>query len=96
MQTAKGKWLEVQPHAYVTRSKYFARLKEYFNLFDRNQILVLKSEDLSLFPHENLNENKAMKNSIKLFKDVVKSGYNKIHIDTGIKLKNDKILSKKK
>ena len=54
MKTAKGKWQEVQPHAYVTRSKYFARLKEYFNLFDRNQILVLKSEDLSLFPHENL------------------------------------------
>jgi len=45
--------LEVQPHAYLTRSKYFTRLKEYFDLFDRKQILVLKSEDLSLRPHEN-------------------------------------------
>jgi hypothetical protein len=54
MKTAKGKWREVQPHAYVTRSLYSARLQEYFELFGCDQILVLKSEDLSLHPQENL------------------------------------------
>ena len=53
METAKGKWREVQPHAYVTRSLYSASLQEYFELFERNQILILKSEDLGLHPQEN-------------------------------------------
>ena len=54
-----------------------------------------RADHLGPLPWKNLDENVAIRNSIKLFKDVVKSGYNKVHIDTGIKLKNEKKLSKK-
>ena len=58
--------------------------------------LWIGADHLGPLPWKNLDENVAIRNSIKLFKDVVKSGYNKVHIDTGIKLKNEKKLSKKK
>ena len=54
MRQAVGKWAEVQPHAYLTRSKYSAHLQEYLELFDREQILLLKSEDMSKHPHDTL------------------------------------------
>ena len=58
--------------------------------------LWIGADHLGPLPWKNLDESVAIRNSIKLFKDVVKSGYNKVHIDTGIKLKNEKKLSKKK
>lgn len=54
MKQAAGKWAEVQPHAYLTRSRYSAHLKEYIELFGRERILLLKSEDLGRRPHENV------------------------------------------
>jgi hypothetical protein len=51
---ADGKWAEVQPHANLTRSRYAAHLKEYIDLFGRDRILLLKSEDLGRYPHENV------------------------------------------
>lgn len=54
MKQAEGKWAEVQPHAYLTRSRYSAHLKEYIDLFGGDRILSLKSEDLGRYPHENV------------------------------------------
>jgi hypothetical protein len=54
MKGEVGKWAEVQPHAYLTRSRYSEHLKEFFALFGKEQILLLKSEDLAHNPHENV------------------------------------------
>ena len=47
-------WAEVQPHAYLTRSRYSAHLKQFFELFGKERILLLKSEDLGCKPRENI------------------------------------------
>ena len=85
-----GGYTHLKPIQFYKKLKILAKKIKFKNNF------YIGADHLGPLPWKNLNENKAMKNSIKLFKDVVKSGYNKIHIDTGIKLKNDKILSKKK
>lgn len=54
MKQAVGKWAEVQPHAYVTRSRYSAHLEEFFSLFEKDHILLLKSEDLGRYPKKNV------------------------------------------
>jgi hypothetical protein len=54
MKQAEGKWAEVQPHAYLTRSHYSTHLEEFFALFGRERILLLKSEDLGRNPQENV------------------------------------------
>ena len=54
MKKAVGKWAEVQPHAYLTRSRYSAHLEEFFALFGKERILLLKSEDLGRNPQENV------------------------------------------
>jgi hypothetical protein len=54
MQRAQGKWAEVQPHAYLARSRYAVQLQEFINLFGRDQILLLKSEELGRHPRENI------------------------------------------
>ncbi len=54
MKKAEGMWSEVQPHAYLTRSRYAVHLQEYIDLFGRDRILLLKSEDLGRHPHENV------------------------------------------
>jgi hypothetical protein len=54
MKKADGKWAEVQPHAYLTRSCYSANLEEFINLFGKDRILLLKSEDLGRNPDENI------------------------------------------
>jgi hypothetical protein len=54
MKRAVGKWAEVQPHAYLTRSRYSAHLEEFFALFGKERILLLKSEDLGHNPHDNV------------------------------------------
>ena len=46
MSTAEGKWIEIQPHAYLTRSHYSTHIQEYIKLFQRENILFIKSEDL--------------------------------------------------
>ena len=54
MKQAEGKWAEVQPHAYLTRSRYSAHLEEFFALFGKERILLIKSEDLGRNPQENV------------------------------------------
>lgn len=54
MSQATDKWAEVQPHAYLTRSRYSAHLDEFLALFGAERILLLKSEDLGRNPQENL------------------------------------------
>ena len=51
---AEGKWAEVQPHAYLTRSCYSTHLEEFFTVFGKDRILLLKSEDLGRHPHEHV------------------------------------------
>lgn len=54
MKNAEGIWSEVQPHAYVTRSRYAARLREFIGLFGSENILILKSEILGAKPRESI------------------------------------------
>lgn len=54
IRRAAGKWAEVQPHAYLTRSRYSAHLEEFFTLFGKDRILLLKSEDFGLYPQEHV------------------------------------------
>jgi hypothetical protein len=51
---AEGRWAEVQPHAYLARSRYSNSLLEYIQLFGSHNILLLKSEELGNEPQETL------------------------------------------
>jgi hypothetical protein len=51
---AEGRWREVQPHAYLARSKYSDSLLEYFELFGSSNILLIKSEVLGKEPKATL------------------------------------------
>ena len=83
-------------YTYLKPRQFYKKLKDLAKKIKFKNNFYIGADHLGPLPWKNLNDHVAMKNSIKLFKDVVNSGYNKIHIDTGIKLKNDKILSKKK
>ena len=83
-------------YTYLKPRQFYKKLKNLAKKIKFKNNFYIGADHLGPLPWKNLNDHVAMKNSIKLFKDVVKSGYNKIHIDTGIKLKNDKIVSKKK
>lgn len=50
MRRATDKWAEVQPHAYLTRSRYSTHLEEFLMLFGKQRVLTLKSEDLGREP----------------------------------------------
>jgi hypothetical protein len=54
VEQAKGKWAEVQPHAYLLRSHYFYNIMEYKKIFPEENILIIKSEDLGENPKDNL------------------------------------------
>lgn len=54
MGQASGIWAEVQPHAYLTRSRYADQLRQFEELFGRDNILLIKSEDLGRNPHEHV------------------------------------------
>ncbi len=47
MASEEGRWAEIQPRSYTRRGYYGAQLKEYCDSFDREAILVIKSESLS-------------------------------------------------
>jgi hypothetical protein len=51
---AEGRWAEVQPHAYLARSRYSNSLLEFLDLFGSSNILLLKSEELGNQPKETL------------------------------------------
>lgn len=54
IKQAVDKWAEVQPHAYLARSRYSTHLEEFFALFGKERILLIKSEDLGRNPQENM------------------------------------------
>jgi hypothetical protein len=56
MEKESGRWAEVQPHAYVSRSRYARQLESYFEKFGRSNVLVLKSEALSKEPNKYLRQ----------------------------------------
>ena len=54
MRAATGRWAEVQPHAYITRSTYSHHLREFRDLFGEGQIHMIKSEALARDPESHL------------------------------------------
>lgn len=50
----QGEWREIRPHAYLQRSKYSTSLREYFSLFPRENILLIKSEEMGKNPFKTL------------------------------------------
>ena len=51
---AEGIWAEVQPHAYLARSRYSSFLRKYLEIFGSQRILLIKSEELGRNPRETL------------------------------------------
>ena len=85
-----GGYTYLKPKQFLRKINRIAK-----NLKYKNEIMF-GADHLGPLPWKDFEENKALKNAKKLFKDVIKAGYKKIHIDTGIKLKGDKFLSKVK
>lgn len=50
----EGEWREIRPHAYLQRSIYSEGLREYFSLFPRENILLIKSEEMGKNPSKTL------------------------------------------
>lgn len=50
MQKEAGIWAEVQPHCYVKRGLYDVFLKKYYELFPKENILLIKAENMSKDP----------------------------------------------
>ena len=83
-----GGYTYLKPKQFVHKVTKIAK-----DLKFKNKI-VFGADHLGPLPWKHLEKNIALKNSKKLFKDTIEAGYKKIHIDTGIKLKGDKYLSK--
>ncbi|MBM4217553.1 MAG: sulfotransferase domain-containing protein [Gammaproteobacteria bacterium] len=50
IRRAADEWAEVQPHAYLTRSRYSTHIYEFLTLFGEERVLLLKSEALGREP----------------------------------------------
>ena len=75
------------------KEKIFKTAKKFnFN----EKLLILGGDHLGPLPWKKLNSSVAIKKSKVLIREYVNAGYKKIHVDTTIKCKDDKILSKKK
>lgn len=51
---ASGIWSEIQPHNYTGRGYYGQQIAEFLEVFDRQQVLILKSEELSRATNQTL------------------------------------------
>jgi len=47
VKASEGIWAEIQPHNYTGRGFYGQQVAEFLEVFDRDQIHLMKSEDLS-------------------------------------------------
>ena len=54
MKKAQGKWAEIQPHNYIERGKYYKYLVEYIRIFGRENIFMIKTEEMSKNPQETI------------------------------------------
>jgi sulfotransferase family protein len=50
-QTVAPEWRFARPHAYFSRGLYADHLSNFFRRFRRDQILVLRTEDVEAIPH---------------------------------------------
>lgn len=87
----KGGYTGLTPKNFIKKLK---KLQNFFSISNDN--IIVGGDHLGPIPWKEKNERTAIKNSIKLIDEKIKSGYKKIHIDTTIKLKNDLILDKNK
>lgn len=83
-----GGYTFLKPKQFVKKVTKIAKELKFKNK------IIFGADHLGPLPWKHLEMNEALKNSRKLFKDVIEAGYKKIHIDTGVKLKGDKSLSK--
>ncbi|NOH70733.1 sulfotransferase domain-containing protein [Vibrio pectenicida] len=51
-----GRWSEIKPFSNVDRGYYHCQLESYFKYFKKEQILILKSEDLAENPYDNFSK----------------------------------------
>ena len=85
-----GGYTKNTPKSFVNK---ILKLCKDLNFQSKN--LYLGGDHLGPLPWKNNSKKKAMKNSIKLIGDFLKENYCKIHIDTSIKCKDDKIINNK-
>ena len=53
IKAQQGIWAEVQPYNYTGRGFYFEQLQRFLRLFDKRQMLLLRSDYVSKHPSEN-------------------------------------------
>ena len=49
-----GKWKEISPFSYINNGLYYKHLSKFFELFPKQNILLIKSEDLRKKPYKTL------------------------------------------
>ena len=82
-------------YSKLTPRKFYNKIMKMTERFNLNKNRVrIGADHLGPLPWAKKNEKIAIKNSIRLFRDCVKTGFKKIHIDTGMNLKNDRKLNK--
>ena len=84
-----GGYTSLKPHQFYKKINGIATKLNY------RKKLIIGADHLGPLPWKHMGKKKAIENSIKLFKNIVNTGYDKIHIDTGIKIKGDQTLFKK-
>ena len=85
-----GGYTNLRPKQFLKKINIIAKDLKY------KKKIIFGADHLGPLPWKDFEKNKAIKKGKKLFREVVKAGYKKIHIDTGMKLKNDKFLTKQK
>lgn len=53
IKAQSGIWAEIQPYNYTGRGFYYRQLQRFLTLFPRENILILKSEDMNRNPQDN-------------------------------------------
>lgn len=81
-------------YTYLKPKQFLEKIKRIAKNLRYKEKIIFGADHLGPLPWKDFENNNAIKKSKKLFKDVIKAGYKKIHIDTGMKLKGDDFLSK--
>jgi len=83
-------------YTYLKPKQFLLKINRIAKNLKFKEKIIFGADHLGPLPWKDLKKNNAIKKAKKLFKDVIKAGYKKIHIDTGMKLKGDDFLSKQK
>ena len=96
LETTSNQINQYGGYTYLNPKQFCNKINTLANKLKYKKKIIFGADHLGPLPWKKYRKNIALKNSKILFKEVIKAGYKKIHIDTGMKLKNEKFLSKEK